>query len=92
MRYLLFRAAVTGIRRAQAKAAWPLELDGYRREHYWYSGQPYWFAGDQRYDGHPLGHRRALDENSGAWYWVAQDGVELQAAGGGRLWDTQALW
>lgn len=44
--------------RHYVRARTSLELDGYKRFYSYYSGEPIWYHGRQRFEAHPQGYKR----------------------------------
>ncbi|EPE04774.1 hypothetical protein F503_06323 [Ophiostoma piceae UAMH 11346] len=91
-RYALYRLLVQGFRRFQGLHRTNVHLNGLAAETVdLFTGQPRW-----RINGtltrQPFGYTRALDRNTGAFYWLDEHGNVLMDQQGNFIWDTTRLW
>jgi hypothetical protein len=85
LRYNLFRAATSQLRRAQASSAPNVNIDGFTRQFTWWSGKPFWVndAYGTVHETHPNNYNRWFDRQTGAWFWKV---------GEADVRDTEACW
>lgn len=94
IRQVLYRFIMQGIRRSQCHG-FPLSVVGglAPKGRLFFNGSPTWQRDDGKVDTvHPLGYRRAVDENSGTLLWVSEDGEFVIDGNGGRISDSLPLW
>ncbi|OAA64474.1 hypothetical protein SPI_03121 [Niveomyces insectorum RCEF 264] len=92
LRYALYRLLAQGFRRCQGLHRVSPVFDGQLADGVvLYSGMPYWRIGNN-FTVAPAGYTRMVDLQSGACYWVDENGNAMSLEDGERVWDTLAFW
>ncbi|KAH9225577.1 hypothetical protein K456DRAFT_1766891 [Colletotrichum gloeosporioides 23] len=94
IREVLYRFIMQGIRRSQCHGC-PVSVIGglSPKGRLFFNGEPLWQREDGKTGaGHPLGYKRAVDENNGALAWKTPDGEWLTDDNGQMVYDSLPLW
>ncbi|OAA63649.1 hypothetical protein SPI_03812 [Niveomyces insectorum RCEF 264] len=91
-RYALYRLLVQGWRRFQGLNRYNTTMGRVAAESVsLFSGTPYWRANNGLTD-RPYNYSRVVDSDTGAFYWVDENGNAVQDVTGKVLWDMAAMW